>query len=65
VCLPFDSFASKGVAGRGKLVQSDIFIFKPLFQGGERLAFGHTEGPLALQFGTGVVKFRKVAIKPL
>jgi hypothetical protein len=25
----------------------------------------HTEGPLALQFGEGVVKFRKVAIKPL
>jgi hypothetical protein len=25
----------------------------------------HTEGPLALQFGVGVVKFRKVAIKPL
>jgi len=25
----------------------------------------HTEGPLALQFGQGVVKFRKVAIKPL
>jgi hypothetical protein len=25
----------------------------------------HTEGPLALQFGVGEVKFRKVAIKPL
>jgi hypothetical protein len=25
----------------------------------------HTEGPLALQFGEGGVKFRKVAIKPL
>ena len=25
----------------------------------------HTEGPVALQFGEGVVKFRKVAIKPL
>jgi len=25
----------------------------------------HTEGPIALQFGQGVVKFRKVAIKPL
>ena len=25
----------------------------------------HTEGPIALQFGEGVVKFRKVAIKPL
>jgi hypothetical protein len=25
----------------------------------------HTEGPVALQFGQGVVKFRKVAIKPL
>jgi len=25
----------------------------------------HTEGPLALQFGEGTVKFRKVAIKPL
>ena len=25
----------------------------------------HTEGPFALQFGEGVVKFRKVAIKPL
>ena len=25
----------------------------------------HTEGPLALQFGEGVVKFRKVAVKPL
>jgi hypothetical protein len=25
----------------------------------------HTEGPLALQFGEGVVKFRKVAIKLL
>jgi hypothetical protein len=25
----------------------------------------HTEGPAALQFGEGVVKFRKVAIKPL
>jgi Domain of Unknown Function (DUF1080) len=25
----------------------------------------HAEGPFALQFGEGVVKFRKVAIKPL
>jgi hypothetical protein len=25
----------------------------------------HTEGPVALQFGQGEVKFRKVAIKPL
>jgi len=25
----------------------------------------HTEGPFALQFGEGTVKFRKVAIKPL
>jgi hypothetical protein len=25
----------------------------------------HTEGPIALQFGEGVVKFRKVAMKPL
>ena len=25
----------------------------------------HTEGPVALQFGEGVVKFRKVEIKPL
>jgi hypothetical protein len=25
----------------------------------------HAEGPVALQFGEGVVKFRKVAIKPL
>ena len=25
----------------------------------------HTEGPVALQFGEGVVKFRKVAVKPL
>jgi hypothetical protein len=25
----------------------------------------HNEGPIALQFGAGVVKFRKVAIKPL
>jgi hypothetical protein len=25
----------------------------------------HTEGPVALQFGQGVVKFRNVAIKPL
>ena len=25
----------------------------------------HTEGPIALQFGVGTVKFRKVAIKPL
>ena len=25
----------------------------------------HTEGPVALQFGEGTVKFRKVAIKPL
>jgi hypothetical protein len=25
----------------------------------------HTEGPVALQFGEGVVKFRKVALKPL
>src|SRR5262249_24784991 len=25
----------------------------------------HTEGPFALQFGEGTIKFRKVAIKPL
>jgi hypothetical protein len=25
----------------------------------------HTEGPIALQFGVGTVKFRKVALKPL
>jgi len=25
----------------------------------------HTEGPFALQYGAGVVKFRKVQIKPL
>ncbi len=25
----------------------------------------HTEGPVALQFGEGTVKFRKVEIKPL
>jgi hypothetical protein len=25
----------------------------------------HVEGPIALQFGVGTVKFRKVQIKPL
>jgi len=25
----------------------------------------HAEGPIALQFGVGTVKFRKVEIKPL